>query len=69
MQWANYDDDSISDLLNYRFGMVKEPLIFTYHKTAVSPGLEYDFLHSQFSGDKLFDAVAPSLSSENNGFK
>jgi hypothetical protein len=24
--------------------------------------LEYDFLHSQFTGDKLFDAVAPSLS-------
>ena len=28
----------------------------------ISPGLEYDFLHSQFTGDKLFDAVAPSLS-------
>ena len=27
----------------------------------LTPGLEYDALHSQASGDKIFDAVAPSL--------
>jgi hypothetical protein len=63
MQWANYNEDSISDLLNYRFGMVKGTLdIYLPHDFRISPGIEYDFLHSQFSGDKLFDAVAPSLS-------
>lgn len=63
MQWANYNEGSISDLLNYRFGMVKGTLdIYLPHDFRISPGLEYDFLHSQFSGDKLFDAVAPSVS-------
>ena len=63
MQWANYNEGSISDLLNYRFGMVKGTLdIYLPLDFRISPGVEYDFLHSQFSGDKLFDAVAPSVS-------
>jgi len=63
MQWANYNEDSVSDLLNYRFGMVKGTLdIYLPLDFRISPGVEYDFLHSQFSGDKLFDAVAPSVS-------
>ena len=63
MQWANYGEESIKDLLNYRFGMVKGNLDFYLPLDfRISPGLEYDFLHSQFTGDKLFDAVAPSLS-------
>ena len=63
LQWANYNEDSISDLLNYRFGMVKGTLdIYLPLDFRISPGVEYDFLHSQFSGDKLFDAVAPSIS-------
>lgn len=63
LQWANYNEDSISDLLNYRFGMVKGTLdIYLPLDFRISPGVEYDFLHSQFSGDKLFDAVAPSVS-------
>ena len=63
LQWANYNEDSVSDLLNYRFGMVKGTLdIYLPLDFRISPGVEYDFLHSQFSGDKLFDAVAPSVS-------
>ena len=63
MQWANYGEESIKDLLNYRFGMVKGNLDFYLPLDfRISPGLEYGFLHSQFTGDKLFDAVAPSLS-------
>ncbi len=63
MQWANYGEKSIKDLLNYRFGMVKGNLdIYLPHDFRISPGVEYDFLHSQFTGNKLFDAVAPSLS-------
>lgn len=63
MQWANYNEDSISDLLNYRFGMVKGTLdIYLPLDFRISPGVEYDFLYSQFSGDKLFDAVSPSVS-------
>ena len=63
MQWANYNEGSISDLLNYRFGMVKGTVdVYLPLDFRISPGLEYDFLHSQFTGDKLFDAVAPSVS-------
>jgi hypothetical protein len=63
MQWANYDESSVNDLLDYRFGMVKGSIdMYLPQDFRVSPSLEYDFLHSQFSGDKLFDAVAPSLS-------
>ena len=63
MQWANYNEESISDLLNYRFGMVKGTVdVYLPLDFRISPGLEYDFLHSQFTGDKLFDAVAPSVS-------
>ena len=62
MQWANYNEGSISDLLDYQFGMVKGTLDFYLPLDfRVSTGLEYDFLHSQFSGDKIFDAVAPSF--------
>jgi hypothetical protein len=63
MQWANYDESSVNDLLDYRFGMAKGSIdMYLPQDFRVSPSLEYDFLHSQFSGDKLFDAVAPSLS-------
>ena len=62
MQWANYQEDSVSDLLDYRFGMVKAGIEFRFpQEWSLSFGMEYDFLHSQFSGDKMFDAVAPSL--------
>ena len=62
MQWSNYGEETVSDLLDYRFGMIKGGL------GAALPGdwtlttaLEYNVLHSQFSGDRMFDAVAPSL--------
>ena len=62
MQWANYNEGSVSDLLDYQFGMVKGTLDFYLPLDfRISTGLEYDFLHSQFSGDKIFDAVAPSF--------
>lgn len=63
MQWANYGEESVNDLLDYRFGMVKGGLNFYLPKDfLITTGLEYSFLHSQFSGDKLFDSVSPSLS-------
>ena len=65
MQWANYNEESVSDLLNYRFGMIKGAIdMYLPQDFRVSPGFEYDFLYSQFSGDKLFDAVAPSISAQ-----
>ena len=30
MQWANYQENSVKDLLNYRFGMVKAGLDFRF---------------------------------------
>lgn len=62
MQWANYQDNSVKDILNYRFGMVKGGLDFRFPREwSINLGLEYDFLHSQFTGDRMFDAVVPSL--------
>lgn len=63
MQWANYEEDTVSDLLDYRFGIAKGGLNFYLpNDFMITTGLEYTFLYSQFSGDKLFDSVSPSLS-------
>ena len=63
MQWANYGEKSVNDLWDYRFGMLKGGLNFYLpNDFLLTSGLEYSFLHSQFSGDKLFDSVSPSLS-------
>ena len=62
MQWSNYGEETVSDLLDYRFGMIKGGLgIPLPGDWMLTPGLEFDVLHSQASGDKIFDAVAPSL--------
>ena len=62
MQWSNYGEDSVSDLLDYRFGMIKGGLgIALPGDWMLTPGLEYDLLHEQASGNRIFDAVAPSL--------
>ena len=63
MQWANYGEKTVNDLLDYRFGMVKGGLNFYLPRDfAITTGLEYTFLHSQFTGDKLFHSVSPSIS-------
>jgi len=60
--WANYDNQLVKDLLNYQFGMVKTGLNFQFPSDwSLSTSLEYDFLHSQNTGDKMFDAVVPSV--------
>jgi hypothetical protein len=62
MQWSNYGEEMVSDLLDYRFGMIKGGLGITLPGDwMLTPGLEYDVLDSQASGDRIFDAVAPSL--------
>ncbi len=62
MQWANYGDSSVRDLLNYRFGMFRAGMDFRFpHEWSLNLGLEYDFLHSQESGNRMFDAVVPSF--------
>ncbi len=62
MQWSNYEEETVSDLLDYRFGMIKGGLgIPLPGDWMLTPGLEYDVLDSQASGDRIFDAVAPSL--------
>ena len=62
MQWSNYGEEMVSDLLDYRFGMIKGGLgIPLPGDWMLTPGLEYDVLDSQASGDRIFDAVAPSL--------
>lgn len=62
MQWANYDNKLVKDFLNYQFGVVKTGLNFQFPSDwSLSTSVEYDFLFSQTTGDKMFDAVVPSL--------
>ncbi|MEK9784199.1 MAG: hypothetical protein VW312_06105, partial [Opitutales bacterium] len=62
MQIATYENDEIKDLLGYGFGMVKAGINFELpNNYSISTGLEYNLLHSTDSGDKMFDAWAPSL--------
>ena len=62
MQWSNYGEETVSDLLDYRFGMIKGGVGASLPGDwTLNAALEYDVLHSQFSGDRMFDAVAPSV--------
>ena len=62
LQWSNYGEDSVSDVLDYRFGMIKASAGIALPKDWIlSPGFEYSVLHGQSSGDKMFDALSPSL--------
>ena len=62
MQWANYGEDTVSDLLDYRFSLVKGSLAFSMPKEwTLTPAIEYNLLNSQATGDRMFDAFAPSI--------
>ena len=62
MQWANYGEDTVSDLLDYRFTLAKGSFAFAFPKDwTLTPAVEYNLLNSQSSGDRMFDAVAPSI--------
>ncbi|MEC9124087.1 MAG: hypothetical protein VX969_08075, partial [Verrucomicrobiota bacterium] len=51
-----------SDVLDYRFGMIKASAGIALPKDWIlSTGFEYSVLHGQSSGDKMFDALSPSL--------
>ena len=61
MQWANYGEQS--DLLNYRFGLVKGGLAFGFpNDWSAGITLDYNVLHNQKTGDKTFDAWSPAIS-------
>ena len=61
MQWANYAE--YSDLLDYRFGLVKGGLAFGF-ADGWSAGLtlDYNVLHNQKTGDRTFDSWSPAIS-------
>ncbi|MDG1326034.1 MAG: hypothetical protein P8P49_09725 [Opitutales bacterium] len=62
MQWANYGEDTVSDLLDYRFTLAKASFAFSFPKEwTLTPAVEYNLLNSQSSGDRMFDAFAPSI--------
>ena len=62
MQWANYGEDTVSDLLDYRFTLAKGSFAFAFpNDWTLTPAIEYNLLNSQSSGDRMFDAVAPSV--------
>ena len=61
MQWANYG--KYSELLDYRFGLVKGGLAFGF-PDGWSAGLtlDYNVLHNQKTGDRTFDSWSPAIS-------
>ena len=62
-QWAKYGDGLASDLLDYRFSMIKGSLAIGLPEDwSLGLGFEYDYLASLASGDRMFDATAPSFS-------
>lgn len=62
VQWANYSDEKVSDLLDYRFSLAKASLVLNFPGDWVlTPAIEYNLLNSQSTGDRMFDAVAPSI--------
>jgi len=61
MQWANYAEKS--DVLNYRFGMVKGGVALGLpNDWSMGVTLDYNVLHNQKTGDRTFDAISPALS-------
>lgn len=62
-QWAKYGDALASNLLDYRFSMIKGSLAIGLPEDwSLGVGYEYDYLSSLSSGDRMFDATAPSFS-------
>jgi len=62
-QWAHYGEKTVKDLLGYHFSMIKgSAAIGLPDDWSLGFGLEYDYLSSISSGDKMFDAVAPTFS-------
>lgn len=62
VQWANYGEDTVSDLLDYQFTLAKGSFAFSFpNEWTVTPAIEYNLLNSQSSGDRMFDAYAPSV--------
>ena len=66
-QFAFYQDKEISglnirDLLGYHFSLVKTGLKFQFpHMIDLSLGYEYNLVRSLDTGDRISDALAPSL--------
>ena len=60
LQWAQYQERS--DLLDYRFGMIKGGVgLAMPNDWNLGFGLDYNILHNMRSGDKTFDAWSPSF--------
>ncbi len=61
-QVASYENNEVKDSLGYAFGMLKGGLAMELPANfSISMGMEYNLLHGTDSGDKMFDARAPSL--------
>ena len=62
-QWANYGEKTVKDLLGYQFSMVKGSVaIGLPDEWSLGVGFEYDHLSSLATGDRMFDATAPTVS-------
>ena len=62
-QCARYGEKTIRDLLEYQFSMIKgSAAIGLPDELSLAVGFEYDYLSSLSSGDRMFDATAPTFS-------
>ncbi|MFL2913546.1 MAG: hypothetical protein ACJZ64_02800 [Opitutales bacterium] len=62
VKWANYSDNKVSDLLDHRFSLAKASLVINFPGDwVVTPAIEYNLLNNQSNGNRMFDAVAPSI--------
>ena len=62
VKWANYSDNKVSDLLDYRFSLAKASLVINFPGDWVlTPAIEYNLLKNQSNGNRMFEAVAPSI--------
>lgn len=67
MQVASYEDKDVeganlADLLGYRFGLFKAGVEFVYQEDlSITFGYEYNILNNLKTGDRMSDALSPSV--------
>lgn len=62
-QWAKYGEKTVQDLLEYQYSMIKgSAAIGLPDEWSLGFGFEYNYLGSLSTGDRMFDATAPTFS-------
>ena len=63
LQFADYQEELFSDLLSYRYASVRMGMRMELPRDFTAGfGLDYNILHGLEEGNKMFDAITPSVS-------